>query len=239
MNQNKGGTEERILEAAVQLFSRQGFSRTSTRELARLADVNEASIFRYFPRKQDLFFAALQSRLERIRLRKELQQGLSQAGRPELVVPLIVELLVHTAVYQPELIQLFHVGLLELPSGTERLYRQHVLPIFRAIQDYFQAGIASGSLRDLDSSMITVAFAATVLGHRVLYPLFAEAENPHANADEAISALTRFWLDALMPGAATGVRRLAPAQVLNGSDQPASLRIATDSAAQKNPRTEL
>ncbi len=208
MNQNKSSTEERILEAAVQLFSRQGFRRTSTRELARLADVNEASIFRYFPHKQDLFFAALQSRLERIRLRKELQQGLSQAGRPELVVPLIVELLVHTTVYQSELIRLFHVGLLELHSGTERLYRQHVLPIFGAINDYLQTCIASGSLRDLDASMVTVAFAATVLGHHVLYPLFADSQSPYANADEAISAHTGFWLDALMPGVATGVRGL-------------------------------
>ncbi len=83
-------TKQRILDAAVQLFSRQGFRGTSTRELARLDDVNEASIFRYFPHKQELFLAALESHLERIRLGKELQRGLSQVEPLELVVPLIL-----------------------------------------------------------------------------------------------------------------------------------------------------
>src|SRR5450631_4328434 len=136
MNKNKGSTEQRLVEAAVQLFSRQGFSGTSTRQLARLAGVNECSLFRNFACKQDLFWAALQSRLDQVRLRKELQEGLSQGGKPEQVVPLIIELLVHTAVYQFELIRLLYVGALELRPGTERLYRQHLAPVFCAINDY-------------------------------------------------------------------------------------------------------
>src|SRR5437016_9874770 len=91
MNHNKGSTEQRLVEAAVQLFSRQGYNATSTREVALVADVNEASLFRHFS-KQDLFWAALQSRLQQVRLRKELQEGLSQVDKPERVVPLIFEL---------------------------------------------------------------------------------------------------------------------------------------------------
>src|SRR5689334_4907901 len=79
----KNNTEQRILEAAVQLFARQGFSGTSTREIARLADVNETSVFRHFPHKQDLFWAALQSRLQHVRPRRELEEGLSQVANPE------------------------------------------------------------------------------------------------------------------------------------------------------------
>ena len=47
-------TEVRLVEAAVQLFSRQGFKGTSTRDIAQLAGVNEATLFRYFARKTDL-----------------------------------------------------------------------------------------------------------------------------------------------------------------------------------------
>ena len=67
MNQARIAAHQRIVEAAVDLFSRQGFSGTSTREIARLADVNEASLFRHFLSKQELFWAALQSRLQRLR----------------------------------------------------------------------------------------------------------------------------------------------------------------------------
>ena len=47
-------TEERILEAAINLFSEKGYSGTSTGEIARDANVAEGTIFRYFPQKKDL-----------------------------------------------------------------------------------------------------------------------------------------------------------------------------------------
>lgn len=47
--------KDAILAAASQLFARQGYHGTSTREIARLADVSENTIFRHFDRKEDLF----------------------------------------------------------------------------------------------------------------------------------------------------------------------------------------
>ena len=70
-------TEVRIVEAAVQLFSRQGYKGTSTREIAQFAGVNEATLFRYFARKTGLFWAAAESRLTRLKLGRELQNSLA------------------------------------------------------------------------------------------------------------------------------------------------------------------
>lgn len=47
-------TEERILQAALNLFSEKGYSGASTQEIAREAQVAEGTIFRYFPQKKDL-----------------------------------------------------------------------------------------------------------------------------------------------------------------------------------------
>lgn len=47
-------TEERILEAALNLFSEKGYAGASTSEIARDAQVAEGTIFRYFPQKKDL-----------------------------------------------------------------------------------------------------------------------------------------------------------------------------------------
>jgi AcrR family transcriptional regulator len=199
MSQNKRTTEQRIIEAAVQLFSRQGFSGTSTREVARLAEVNEGSLFRYFPHKQDLFWAALQSRLDEAQSRKELQEGLSQQAEPALIVPLIVELLVHTAVYRPELIRLLCVGLLELAPGTERLCRERLAPIFCTINDYLEQCVHNGTVRGLDHSIAALAFVTTVLAHQGLYPLLADTVSPYANAEEAVAAYSKFWLSVLLP----------------------------------------
>ncbi|HZL66736.1 MAG TPA: helix-turn-helix domain-containing protein, partial [Candidatus Limnocylindrales bacterium] len=87
-------TEVRIVEAAVQLFSRRGYKGTSTREIAHLAEVNEATLFRCFVRKADLFWAAAESRLNRLKLGRELQHGLATDLDPAIVVPMLATFVV-------------------------------------------------------------------------------------------------------------------------------------------------
>lgn len=53
-------TEQRIIDSAVSLFSRKGYKNTSIKEIARKADVNSLTIFRYFHDKDTLFFQAVE-----------------------------------------------------------------------------------------------------------------------------------------------------------------------------------
>jgi AcrR family transcriptional regulator len=52
-------TRERILEAALKVFSRDGISGATTREIARVAKVNEVTLFRYFKNKNELLRQAV------------------------------------------------------------------------------------------------------------------------------------------------------------------------------------
>jgi len=47
-------TEEKILNAAVEIFAKKGYSAATTSEIARAAQVAEGTIFRYFPKKKEL-----------------------------------------------------------------------------------------------------------------------------------------------------------------------------------------
>lgn len=51
--------QDQIEEAALLLFSRQGFNETSTFEIAKAAAVSEATIFRMFKTKHDLYIHVL------------------------------------------------------------------------------------------------------------------------------------------------------------------------------------
>jgi AcrR family transcriptional regulator len=51
--------QDQIEEAALLLFSRQGFNETSTFEIAKAANVSEATIFRMFKTKHDLYINVL------------------------------------------------------------------------------------------------------------------------------------------------------------------------------------
>src|ERR1700751_6369061 len=52
-------TRQRILAAAQQVFSRDGFQGAPTREIAREAGVNEVTIFRHFRTREELLHSTL------------------------------------------------------------------------------------------------------------------------------------------------------------------------------------
>jgi mycofactocin system transcriptional regulator len=61
-------THDRIVEASLELFSRQGFSRTTVDEIAAAAGVGRRTIFRYFGSKNDIVMGDFEANLERLRL---------------------------------------------------------------------------------------------------------------------------------------------------------------------------
>ncbi len=51
------GKRRQIVTAAIKLFARQGFERTTTREIAEAAGVAEGTLYIHFPSKNDILFA--------------------------------------------------------------------------------------------------------------------------------------------------------------------------------------
>lgn len=198
-SRNNNSTEERIIEAAVQLFSRQGFAGTSTHEIARLAGVSEVTLFRHFPRKRDLFWAATESRLRRLRISKELRGRLENDENPRTALPGIVALLVETVQHQPEMVRLLYLSLFELDHGAERVLRTHLAPLFQPVREYLSRCASKGLVRDLEPGVAALGLAASVAAHQSLRQVVANDEIPYATTDEAIEAYTDFWLKALVP----------------------------------------
>ena len=183
-------TGVRIVEAAVQLFSRQGFKGTTTREIAHLAEVNEATLFRYYPRKTDLFWAAADSRLNRLRLSRELQHGLASDADPQAMVPMIVSFILENMLQQPELMRLLYVAGFEL-AGADRVLAEHLGPIFDAINSYFRRCASKGIIEDFDPAVATLGLAGAVGAHHTLRALFTD------DPDKKTTDYVRFMLKAL------------------------------------------
>jgi len=59
----KSAKRQEIIAAAIELFAKNGFRGTTTRDLAAHAGVNEAIIFRHFNTKQELYRAILEEKL--------------------------------------------------------------------------------------------------------------------------------------------------------------------------------
>ena len=57
----KQRTRQLIAETARRLFAERGFEAVRVSEVAKAADVSEATVFNYFPTKEDLFYSRLEA----------------------------------------------------------------------------------------------------------------------------------------------------------------------------------
>ncbi len=194
----KNVTEARIVEAAAQMFARHGFKAATTREIAQLADLNEVTLFRHFLHKPDLFWAAVESRLGRVKLGRDLQMSLAGDEEPSVVVPGIVAFLLHSLAEQPELYRLLHVAAFELP-GAEKVIREHLGPIFDAVSGYFRRCAQRGVIPGVAPSLPTLGILGTVIAHSNLHALVSGCESLFQSREEEASSYADLWLRALLP----------------------------------------
>lgn len=190
---------EKIVSAAAQLFARQGYHGTSTREIARLADVSENTIFRNFERKEDLFWSAIRSRCSAVNLRRDVLEGMAQGEAPEIIIPKIVEFLSDVLNYSPELLRLVAVALLEMQWKADVFCDECLSPTFAPIGKYLTLCVQKGRIRNLDPTMIAASLTTMVLVHPWLSRLIDGGKASYANSRDVGAAYSRFWLEILSP----------------------------------------
>src|SRR5215218_7564806 len=84
----KQRTRQLIADTARRLFSERGFERVTVAEIARGAEVAEATVFNYFPTKEDLFYSRLEA------FEEELLQAIRRREPDTSIVAAFAEFLV-------------------------------------------------------------------------------------------------------------------------------------------------
>jgi AcrR family transcriptional regulator len=97
---NKEKTRQAILRAALELFAKLGFYRTTTKAIARKAGIAEGTLFNYFPTKEDLALYFFEEELDEVIAWYGKDKRVNRAPLPEKLFAIIHHFLDRLAPYE-------------------------------------------------------------------------------------------------------------------------------------------
>lgn len=133
-----GDKRDRILEAAIRVFARNGFHATRVSEVAKAAGVADGTIYLYFKSKEELLVSLFEDRVEKllVYMRDELPKEESPPARLRAVINMQLGLLED----ERELAEVITVILRQ----STRLMKEFAAPRFLAYLDAIAKIIAEG-----------------------------------------------------------------------------------------------
>jgi AcrR family transcriptional regulator len=192
---------EQIIEAATRVFAQKGFSRATTREVAREAGVSEGTIYNYFEDKDALLLAILDVLNETERRAEDFEEGLVTDFESFVEEYLRRRM---SLIWQNR--EVFRVVLSEMLVNAglrERYLREVVEPTMKIAEENFRSRMKQGKARATDAPLAMRAVAGAVLGFLVLGLLGDEEVG--TRWDEASCVLAGLFLHGL--DASGGSRR--------------------------------
>jgi AcrR family transcriptional regulator len=137
---------EQILGIAMELFARQGFRGTTTRQIAEASGVNEAIIFRHFPHKQDLYWAVIEQKCRDAGQRKQLlRKRLSEHKPDREIFAEIAEDLLNRHRGDPSRSRLLLFTALENHELSERFFQTYVAKYFEVLAEHIAQRVRDAS----------------------------------------------------------------------------------------------
>ena len=185
------GRKQQILDVATDLFARQGFNGTTTRQIAQRAAVNEAIIFRHFPTKEDLYWAVIEHQIALRPARALLEARLASTGDPAAVLVGLAEDLLNR---DTTLTRLLQFTALEKHELSDRFYRTHVSGYFDQLADFIRRNIQAGHFRDVDPLLAARSFIGMLFHHFTVQELYGGKKYQQFDNREVSRTLVDIWL---------------------------------------------
>lgn len=185
-----------IRDAARRLFLQYGFQGTSTDAILAAAGIaSKETLYRYYPRKDDLLVDVLRSlTVERAHLRQFMQPAPPPASEQELRMHLrrIAQDILETML-QPDYLAIIRLMLAEVPRFPELgvLFRQTVPePALHYLFALLRNGQVTGVVRQqTDLEMIGRMFLGTLLTYAIFDGLWMTAQAPQMPEASRIDTL--------------------------------------------------
>ena len=188
---------QQILGVATQLFARQGFNGTTTRQIAEKAHVNEAIIFRHFPTKEDLYWGVLDEKVQRARSRHGVEQRLQQKrGARESFVELAEDILNRDTTIS----RLLMFSALENHRLAGRFFQTYIATYYEKLAEHIGERVAAGEFRKVDPLLAARGFLGMLIYHFWIQEIYGGKRYQNFDKRQVAETLVDIWLTGITSG---------------------------------------
>ena len=166
---------EEILDAAATLFAQRGYSDTDTQVLADTLCVGKGTLYRYFPSKRELFLAAVDRVMRR--LRESIDSRIQDLDDPLEQIALAVRAYLAFFEQHPNFVELLIQERAQFKDRKKATYFEHRDLHVERWREKYRGMIAQGRIRDIPVERITDVFGNALYG-TVLANYFAGQRKP-------------------------------------------------------------
>ncbi len=180
-----------IINAAVQLFTKQGFHKTTTRQIARAAEISIGSLYEYFASKEDVLYLVCHS--IHAEVEKGVTDALSQAKGGRAALAGVIREYFLVCHRMSDVILLIYQETQSLPVQWQKKVLENELRITGLFVGVLTRLVTTGDLPAMDERAIDIAaHNIAVLGHMWTFRRWFLAR--HYSIDDYIDLQTRFIL---------------------------------------------
>lgn len=162
---------EQILHSAFDLFSKRGFSGTTTKDIARASGVSEAMVFKHFSSKDELYGAILEAKKCEEGLHEfpwESNQALLDAMEEGDDLAVFYNFALQALTKQQSdvaFMRLLFYSALEEHELAERFFGEFVVKIYEFLGAYIERRQKEGGIRDVNPKVIVRSFLGMIIHH--------------------------------------------------------------------------
>jgi AcrR family transcriptional regulator len=182
-----------IIDTAAELFSRRGFSGTTTREVAKAAGVSEATLFKHFATKEELYAAIIEAKAQTRQILSSVVQAAERQDDAEVLRILAREMIGRTKV-DSTLMRLLFFSALEGHALSDMFFRSRVDGVDVFLSRYIGERSAAGAFRAVDPMQAAWNFIGMVAFHILLGELFGQKPPPHLPTEVAVEHMVSLFL---------------------------------------------
>jgi len=189
---------EQILEAATQLFARQGFKGTTTKQISERAGVAGALLFRYFASKDELYWAVIERKIKAAAPGEHMRERLGAGGSDLEVLSGVATQILERRAKDQTLSRLLLYSALENHRLSHRFFRTYVAECYEVLADYIRRRIAEGKFRPVDPLLAARGFLGMVVYHSWIQELFGGKRYQNFSVQEVSKTLAEVWLQGML-----------------------------------------